>query len=139
MPIDYQHNHKDFPALLNIVSDEMGIQAGLVEKDYWIMHVLYGLKQQGFEFELKGGTSLSKGYHIIDRFSEDIDIHIKPPADMGINKNPKNNKPNNIEARKKFYDWLSEKIKIDGITHTERDLAFDDMVSYRSGGVRLIY
>jgi len=139
MPIDYLHNHKDFPALLNIVSDEMGIQAGLVEKDYWIMHVLYGLKRQGFEFELKGGTSLSKGYHIINRFSEDIDIHIKPPADAGINENPKNNKPNNIEARKKFYDWLAEEIKIDGITHAERDLAFDDMVSYRSGGVRLIY
>jgi predicted nucleotidyltransferase component of viral defense system len=69
MPIDYLHNHKDFPALLRIVSDEMGIAAGLIEKDYWIMHVLYGLKSQGFEFELKGGTSLSKGYHIIDRFS----------------------------------------------------------------------
>jgi len=38
---------------------------------------------------LKGGTSLSKGYHIIDRFLEDIDIHIKPPADMGINENLK--------------------------------------------------
>jgi len=139
MPIDYLHNHKDFPALLNIVSDETGIQAGLVEKDYWIMHVLYGLKQQGFEFELKGGTSLSKGYHIINRFSEDIDIHIKPPADMGINENPKNNKPNNVESRKKFYDWLAQEIKIDGITHSERDHAFDDAMSYRSGGVRLIY
>jgi hypothetical protein len=53
LPIDYLHNHKDFPALLRIVSDETGIQSGLIEKDYWIMHVLYGLKQQGFEFELK--------------------------------------------------------------------------------------
>jgi hypothetical protein len=42
MQIDYLHNHKGFPALLNIVSDEMGIQAGLVEKEYWIMHLLYG-------------------------------------------------------------------------------------------------
>jgi hypothetical protein len=139
MPADYLHNHKDFSSLLRIVEDETGIQAGLIEKDYWIMHVLYGLKQQGFEFELKGGTSLSKGYHIIDRFSEDIDIHIKPPAGMGINENPKNNKPNNIEARKHFYDWLAQEIKMDGITHTERDHAFDDAASYRSGGVRLIY
>jgi hypothetical protein len=139
MPIDYLHNHKDFPALLSIVSDETGIQAGLIEKDYWIMHVLYGLKQQGFEFELKGGTSLSKGYHIIDRFSEDIDIHIKPPAHMGINENPKNNKPNNVEARKKFYDWLAGEIKIDGTIQAERDYTFDDTISYRSGGVRLIY
>jgi hypothetical protein len=139
MPIDFLHNHQDFPALLRIASDEMGIAAGLIEKDYWIMHVLYGLKSQGFVFELKGGTSLSKGYHIIDRFSEDINIHIKPPADMGINENPKNNKPNNVEARRVFYNWLAQEIKIDGITRAERDHAFDDTVSYRSGGVRLIY
>jgi DNA polymerase-3 subunit epsilon len=34
------------------------------------MQVLYGLKQQKFDFELKGGTSLSKGYQIIHPFSE---------------------------------------------------------------------
>ncbi|MEA2882414.1 MAG: hypothetical protein QOH32_1670, partial [Bradyrhizobium sp.] len=42
-------------------------------KDYWIMHSLYGLQKLGLIFELKGGTSLSKGFKIIDRFSEDID------------------------------------------------------------------
>tara|TARA_R110002126_G_scaffold111262_1_gene249017 strand:+ start:304 stop:636 length:333 start_codon:yes stop_codon:yes gene_type:complete len=62
---DYLHNHKDFAALLRIVGQELSIEPGLIEKDYWIMHVLYGLKQQGYEFELKGGTSLSKGYGII--------------------------------------------------------------------------
>lgn len=77
--MDYLHNHKDFADLLRILEEENQILAGLIEKDYWIMHVLYGLKKQGFNFELKGGTSLSKGYKIIHRFSEDIDIHIKPP------------------------------------------------------------
>lgn len=139
MPSDYLHNHKDFSNLLRIIEDETGIQSGLVEKDYWIMHALYGLKKLNFQFELKGGTSLSKGYHIIDRFSEDIDIHIKPPAEMNINENPKNNKPKNVEARRKFYDWLAETIKIDGIISVERDYAFDDVISYRSGGVRLNY
>ena len=76
---DCIHDHKDFAALIKILGEEKGIEPGLVEKDYWIMHVLYGLKKQGFDFELKGGTSLSKGYKIIHRFSEDIDIHIKPP------------------------------------------------------------
>jgi predicted nucleotidyltransferase component of viral defense system len=33
------------------------------------MHALYGLQQQGIEFELKGGTSLSKGFGLIQRFS----------------------------------------------------------------------
>lgn len=40
------------------------------------MHSLHGLQQLDLQFELKGGTSLSKAYKIIDRFSEDIDIYI---------------------------------------------------------------
>lgn len=139
MPNNYLHNNAEFSDLLNIIADEMGILAGLVEKDYWIMHVLYGLKVNGFEFELKGGTSLSKGYTIIDRFSEDIDIHIKPPEKFGINENPKNTNPKNVQARKEFYDWLADNIKIDGIVSIERDTNFDDKAYYRSGGIRLYY
>jgi len=139
MASDYLHHHKEFPALLNIVADEMGILPALVEKDYWIMHVLYGLSEQGLAFELKGGTSLSKGYRIIERFSEDIDIHITPPEKFKINENANNTKPANIAARKEFYNWLATNIKIDGILSAERDTAFDDRDYYRSGGIRLIY
>lgn len=136
---DYLHNHKDFPALLRIVGAELSIEPGLIEKDYWIMHVLYGLNQLGYQFKLKGGTSLSKGFGIIHRFSEDIDIYIKPPAAMGINENPKNNKERNIEARKKFYDWLAGNTNMNSITSTERDTEFDELPNYRSGGIRLHY
>lgn len=58
-----------------------GIAPYLIEKDYWLMHALWGLQQQGWQFQLKGGTSLSKGHQIIQRFSEDIDLRIEPPAD----------------------------------------------------------
>jgi predicted nucleotidyltransferase component of viral defense system len=136
---NYLHNHKNFRALLRIVGAELSIEPGLVEKDYWIMHVLYGLKQQGFQFELKGGTSLSKGYGIIHRFSEDIDIHIKPPSEMEINENPNNNKPKNIQKRKDFYDGLANEIKVNGIISIVRDEEFDDKRQYRSGGIRLNY
>lgn len=136
---DYLHNHKNFRDLLRIVGAELSIEPGLVEKDYWIMHVLYGLKQQGFQFELKGGTSLSKGYGIIHRFSEDIDIHIKPPVEMKINENPKNTNLGNIQKRKDFYDGLANEIKINGIIAIKRDEAFDDERQYRSGGIRLHY
>ncbi len=136
---DYLHNHKDFKALLDIVADEKGIEPALIEKDYWIMHCLYGLKKQGFRFELKGGTSLSKGYNIIHRFSEDIDIHIEPPSDMKINPNPKNTNSGTIEKRKVFYDWLASEINIPGILSVVRDKFFDDEASYRSGGIRLHY
>ena len=125
--------------MIKILAEEKGIEPGLVEKDYWIMHVLYGLNQQAFNFELKGGTSLSKGYKIIHRFSEDIDIHIKPPKKFGINENPKNTNKNNAEKRKSFYDWLATEIKISGIIKIARDIEFDDTENYRSGGIRLFY
>jgi hypothetical protein len=136
---DYLHNHKNFRDLLRIIGANLNIETGLVEKDYWIMHVLYGLKQQGFQFELKGGTSLSKGYGIIHRFSEDIDIHILPPAEMKINENPNNNNQGNIQKRRDFYKLLANEIKINGIVSVKRDETFDDIKQYRSGGIRLYY
>jgi len=136
----FLHEHPDFPDLIRIVSDEKNIIPQLVEKDYWIMHCLYGLTQQGFDFELKGGTSLSKGYEIIHRFSEDIDIRINPECCESIDvKTGKNhNKPAHIQSRKDFYDWLANKINIPGIVAVSRDELFDD-VRYRSGGIRLSY
>jgi nucleotidyltransferase AbiEii toxin of type IV toxin-antitoxin system len=87
---------------------------------------------------LKGGTSLSKGHKIIDRFSEDIDIRIEPPAELDVKAGRNHDKPAHIESRKRFYDWLAKTIRIDGITKVERDVAFDD-AKLRSGGIRLSY
>ena len=63
------HDHAEFEDLLRIVAEKEGIHPVLVEKDYWIMQSLWGLKQQKFTFAMKGGTSLSKGYQMINRFS----------------------------------------------------------------------
>lgn len=139
MAAKYLHELKEFPELLRILERELRIEAQLIEKDYWIMHVLYGLKKQGFEFELKGGTSLSKGFGIIDRFSEDIDIHIKPPKDLAVNTNPKNTNTGAVKSRKDYFDWLSVAIKVDGIVSVRRDTQFDNPDTYNSGGIRLIY
>ncbi|MEA1785155.1 nucleotidyl transferase AbiEii/AbiGii toxin family protein [Arenibacter sp. GZD96] len=136
---DYLHDHPDFPALLRIVADERKIIPILVEKDYWIMHTLYGLQLGGYEFQLKGGTSLSKGYGIIHRFSEDIDIHIRPPDAMNINVNPNNSKAATIAGRKAYYDWLAQNISMPGITNAVRDTDFDNPRTYLSGGIRLYY
>jgi len=138
MSIDYLHNHPEFDDLIHIVSEEMGIIPILVEKDYWVMHCLYGLRKLQMDFFLKGGTSLSKGYGLIDRFSEDIDILIEPPGDMDVAIGKNQDKDNHRSSRKKYYDWLSSEIHIDGITNVERDYAFDDD-KYRSGGIRLYY
>ena len=136
---EYLHDHKEFVSLINILADEKNIEPGLIEKDYWIMHVLHGLKQQDFQFELKGGTFLSKGHKLIHRFSEDIDIHIKPPGKFGINENPGNCTKKNAQKRKCFYDFLAGEINIPGIISVERDTVFDDTKCYRSGGIRLYY
>ena len=135
----FLHRNKDFEALLRIVGRDKQIDPFLVEKDYWIMHVLYGLQQMGLAFELKGGTSLSKGFGIIDRFSEDIDILIHPPAERQVNENPKNTKEGAVRSRRDFYDWLAANIQIDGVVRVERDPEFDDKDYFRSGGIRLYY
>lgn len=138
MPPEYLHNHKDFPALIRIVAEAMKIQPVLVEKDYWIMHCLHGLQQLGMKFELKGGTSLSKGFRIINRFSEDIDIRIEPPEAMDVKTGVNQTKEAHKESRKAFYDWLAVTIRIDGIHTVERDTEFDN-ATYFSGGIRLYY
>lgn len=60
----------------HIVAEEKRISEGSVEKDWWvtaILKVLFTLSPSPYMF-FKGGTSLSKGWNLIDRFSEDIDI-----------------------------------------------------------------
>ncbi|GHU04027.1 hypothetical protein FACS1894158_03540 [Betaproteobacteria bacterium] len=90
------------------------------------------------QFELKGGTSLSKGFGIIHRFSEDIDIRIEPPADLAVKAGRNHDKPAHIESRRIYYDTLASRIRISGIDEVERDTAFDDD-KMRSAGLRLNY
>jgi len=55
----------------------MGISDAIMEKDFWVcffLDVLFHQSQDATRFCFKGGTSLSKGYHAIRRFSEDIDL-----------------------------------------------------------------
>jgi len=58
-------------------AQKMGVHEAIVEKDYWVCLVLdYLFHQSPFQKHLafKGGTSLSKCFDIIKRFSEDIDL-----------------------------------------------------------------
>jgi predicted nucleotidyltransferase component of viral defense system len=138
MPANYLHNHPQFAELIRIVARERGIDPALVEKDYWIMHCLYGLQTLNMKFQMKGGTSLSKGHKIIGRFSEDIDILIEPPAERQVATRKNQISAAQVKSRKDFYDWLAATIKIDGITKVARDTAYDN-ADYFSGGIRLSY
>ncbi|MBB1177681.1 nucleotidyl transferase AbiEii/AbiGii toxin family protein [Brevundimonas aurantiaca] len=130
------HDTEDYAALIEVVAGEMAVDPALVEKDYWIMHVLWGLQQLGMAFELKGGTSLSKGYGLIDRFSEDIDILIHPTEPLPTGRN--HTKPAHIDRRRAFFDGLVPQLAIPGIVEVLRDHAFDNDRLF-SAGIRLIY
>jgi len=140
VPEEFLHDRPDFKTLLEIVSrdEEIG-ESSLVEKDYWIMHVLWGLETQGFKFELKGGTSLSKGYRLIHRFSEDIDIQIHPPEGTTVHVGKNKTKQFHIDSRRNFFDGLAEELSIPGIISVDRDTEFDDHERYRNAGIRLNY
>jgi len=135
---EFLHARRDFGQLVSLVAAERGVDPVLVEKDYWLMHCLWGLQAQGLRFELKGSTSLSKGFGIIHRFSEDIDIRIEPPAALDVKAGRNQDKAAHVESRRAFYEWLTREIRIPGIVAVERDTDFDDE-KLRSAGIRLVY
>lgn len=80
-----------FAGLLNATSEALGLDAALIEKDYWAVEALRAARA-GFDVTIqeaearirpifKGGTSLSKAFGLIRRFSEDIDLLIPVPFD----------------------------------------------------------
>ncbi|MDR2913332.1 MAG: nucleotidyl transferase AbiEii/AbiGii toxin family protein [Tannerella sp.] len=71
-------NTADFSALITFTAKHLNIIPAFVEKDYWITLALNRLSccNEVENAVFKGGTSLSKGYRLINRFSEDIDIAI---------------------------------------------------------------
>lgn len=78
------HNKKDtFEQLVLRTSEYLEVKAEIVEKDYFVTLFLKRIAAVMPDIVFKGGTSLSKCYHIIKRFSEDIDLNlqseIKPP------------------------------------------------------------
>jgi len=63
--------------------DKIGLPPETIEKDFWVcwtLKKLFNLPKWGSQLTFKGGTSLSKGWALIERFSEDIDIVINRDA-----------------------------------------------------------
>lgn len=72
------HNKKDiFEHLILRTSEYRGVKAEIVEKDYFVTLFLKRIAAVMPDIVFKGGTSLSKCYHIIKRFSEDIDLNLQ--------------------------------------------------------------
>jgi predicted nucleotidyltransferase component of viral defense system len=65
--------------ILTESSKRLGINAQVLEKDFfvcWIMDNLFSNQEFYENMIFKGGTSLSKSYKLIERFSEDCDLTI---------------------------------------------------------------
>lgn len=71
----------DLEALIAQTGDRLGIDPRFIEKDYWVVAVIRSLSAPvaGVTPVLKGGTSLSKAWHLTQRFSEDVDISLVRP------------------------------------------------------------
>jgi predicted nucleotidyltransferase component of viral defense system len=65
--------------LFELIAEESMLPSAVIEKDFWVCYILNHLFHQS-EYQkqivFKGGTSLSKAYNLINRFSEDIDLVI---------------------------------------------------------------
>jgi len=69
-----------------IASEKLGYPAYVIEKDFWVTYILdtlFNRINHKHRILFKGGTSLSKCYKLIDRFSEDIDLSLHM-ADLGF-------------------------------------------------------
>jgi hypothetical protein len=72
----FQLSPGDQAEALEVAAGQTGRPAHLLEKDIWVVWTLDTLFRSslGSELTFKGGTSLSKAYRLIERFSEDVDL-----------------------------------------------------------------
>ncbi len=70
----HKENIELFRDVILLASQRLEVSEDIVEKDYYVTLILKQLSQIDYPVVFKGGTSLSKVFHVIDRFSEDIDI-----------------------------------------------------------------
>lgn len=73
--------HEDteaFSELVQATAEAVGLPQVYIEKDYWVTKALKHLSESAHvnEVVFKGGTSLSKAYRLVERFSEDIDLAV---------------------------------------------------------------
>ena len=99
-------------AVLGKVSIATGMIENAVEKDWWVTTILKALFQSSCADSLvfKGGTSLSKGWGLISRFSEDIDLSIDRSF-FGFS--GELSKKERTELRKKSLKYIREKLSVE--------------------------
>lgn len=135
----FLHDDSGFEDLIQIVASKRSLSVGLVEKDYWVTHTLWALHQLGLEVWFKGGTSLSKGFGLIERFSEDLDLKVEPGSKSGLPRveNWKSEGKAAVEKRRQYFEALRVNIRVPGAQVTT-DPTFEDP-AHRGAQLRVEY
>ena len=101
----------DRRALFSQTAATRGLANIIVEKDFWVCWTLKRLfeiqKGMGLTLVFKGGTSLSKAYDAIRRFSEDIDLSFDR-ADFGYEHDPEAGTPSGKEMGRRIEAFVKE-------------------------------
>jgi predicted nucleotidyltransferase component of viral defense system len=81
------HQSPEFTNASEAAAGYFKLRPVFIEKDYWVTYVLKNLSRSPHKNDVvfKGGTSLSKAYNCIERFSEDIDLAIVKTEGMSGN------------------------------------------------------
>lgn len=115
--MNFVHDDPEFSDIIDAVAAEGPIASGaMVEKDYWICHSLWALSRSGLRFWFKGGTSLSKAFNLIERFSEDIDLVVLPGsiANLPPVSSWKREAAGPNRARREFWEALVPALQVPG-------------------------
>ena len=72
--MNLHHDREAFRELIVGAANELAIPTNVIEKDYYVTITLKALSEKLDDMVFKGGTSLTKCYQLLDRFSEDIDL-----------------------------------------------------------------
>lgn len=122
--------------ILANVAEDKGIVDNAVEKDYWVSMVLRAIFSLPYAtaFVFKGGTSLSKGWALIERFSEDIDLAIDRQYLGFAEVDTKSQRTKLRKDSKKFIDnifaiGIAEKLKEFGLLECCRVIVPETLVS----------
>lgn len=73
------HSDKEaFKEIIALAAEHFSYEQSHVEKDYWVSKILWDISMSEYADKtyFKGGTSLSKAYGLIERFSEDLDLFV---------------------------------------------------------------
>jgi len=116
----------------NKVQEYLNLNTKSIEKDWWVTAVIRALFSLPYAEHLlfKGGTSLSKCWHIIERFSEDVDIAINREF-LGFSEELSNNQIRN-KLRKVSCSFIRENLTVDLAKELENQGINPDLFSVKA-------